>query len=193
MIRGPEILIYFKQNFKYFWKIAYFLYNLRRITLLMSANKFKSLNSKRGQRIGTRNPKDRRNLNLWYSCILFANTSSSPMSNSPLIPTFLTYKEILFFFKRHPGMAHKWVCSCSQKRTQRGTGYTNLLHHVRRAYPDYADTILAAKQSSLNSYVFKNTIVKNQVRKLHAWLETVVVWLKLSALLKTERFANTSK
>lgn len=78
------------------------------------------------------------------------------------------------FYKPHSTVDTKWVCSCGHERAQTGTGYTNLLDHVKRKHDNYEELVLAAKESVGLASVFKRTVVKSKARDMHGWLELVV-------------------
>lgn len=69
---------------------------------------------------------------------------------------------------------------------RRGTGYKKPARPCKACPFNYTNTVLAAKQSALNSSLFKNTIVKDQAKKFHAWLDMVVAGLQQFGIVEDQ-------
>lgn len=93
--------------------------------------------------------------------------------------TKLTGKRIAeIFFTRDPSIDQTWVCRCGKRRKITGTGYSNLLNHVKEKHPvEYQEaesgaTVQESAQSSQNSTVTCFLWKPNTV-KVHGWLSLI--------------------
>lgn len=39
------------------------------------------------------------------------------------------------YFIRDPDVNQSWICRCEKRRKVSGTGYSNILHHVKEKHP----------------------------------------------------------
>lgn len=76
---------------------------------------------------------------------------------------------------------HVWKCKCGKELTQKkGTGWTNLMNHIKNQHPEYS-SLQAAGQQSLTSLLSSRSdlvSVSRSALNIYGWIEWVCVSLK---------------
>ena len=76
---------------------------------------------------------------------------------------------------------HLWKCKCGKKLIQKkGSGWTNLLNHIKSQHPEYS-TMKEIKQQSLSSFTSipsTSSSVNCSALNVYGWIEWVCVGLK---------------
>ncbi|XP_036367828.1 uncharacterized protein LOC118767407 [Octopus sinensis] len=74
---------------------------------------------------------------------------------------------------------HVWKCKCGKKLTQKkGTGWTNLMNHIKNQHPEYSTTQATGQPSSSSFLSPRSSLVSRSALNFYGWIEWVCVGLK---------------
>jgi hypothetical protein len=98
---------------------------------------------------------------------------------------------VLRFFKFCDDSADKWKCVCGKLLTQKkGTGWTNLVNHLKAQHPDWQMEQNQAKMENFLDVVSKPT---TSAENVHSWLEWICLGMKPFSFLTdplTRKYSN---
>ncbi|RQM29283.1 hypothetical protein B5M09_013613 [Aphanomyces astaci] len=98
------------------------------------------------------------------------------MTNDNNQPSPLRGKQLAeLYFTRTSPESTLWLCKCGKRRTQNGTGYTNLTSHIEREHPEYLTYDATAPISQQNLFM---PLFSRNVRNVYGWL----TWITSSLL-----------
>ncbi|RHZ39796.1 hypothetical protein DYB31_005002 [Aphanomyces astaci] len=98
------------------------------------------------------------------------------MTNDNNQPSPLRGKQLAeLYFTRSSPESTLWLCKCGKRRTQNGTGYTNLTSHIEREHPEYLTYDATAPISEQNLFM---PLFSRNVRNVYGWL----TWITSSLL-----------
>ena len=92
----------------------------------------------------------------------------------PMAPKLKPKEVVSFYYKPHDTLQHHFVCLCSRVREQKGTGYTNLMDHIKREHKDYEARVIEARLAGADRSVFRSIVVSSKGKKIFQWMETVI-------------------
>lgn len=92
----------------------------------------------------------------------------------------------LLLFHQNKDNDFKNTCSCGVEHTQNGSGYTNLLDHLKRAHSGYSKTIIAVRKDVFQGALLKKATVSVKAKNIYGWLEVFMESLESFFFVKKE-------
>lgn len=85
---------------------------------------------------------------------------------------FTTKEQVEFYFKKSDDNPEVHVCSCGKERKQKaGSGYQNLVEHIKRAHPDWEELMSETAKGSKSNLT---SLIDTKSSNIYGWIDWVV-------------------
>lgn len=116
--------------------------------------------------------------------------SDTPNSSPTML---LTNKEVVAkFYTRAKGSMTTYVCLCGTRRSQRGSGFSNLMQHLDQQHKHELRT-LRNKQVLRTNNIMSSLLYTQKVRDIYGWMALVVDCLQPFSIVEKPTFKEHIK